>query len=99
MLCCLQQQHGYCLLQPSFQYRDSALYYTTAGGEQRQYVSNCNVLCRRCRYQRFLLAQQGAQQVRREELGFVLHMEMFSLQFSSRRRVGPSVWCAALARV
>ena len=64
MLCCLQQQHGYCLLQPSFQYRDSALYYTTAGGEQRQYVSNCNVLCRRCRYQRFLLAQQGAQQVR-----------------------------------
>ena len=64
MLCCVQQQHGYCLLQPSFQYRDSALYYTTAGGEQRQYVSNCNVLCRRCRYQRFLLAQQGAQQVR-----------------------------------
>ena len=64
MLCCVQKQHGYCLLQPSFQYRDSALYYTTAGGEQRQYVSNCNVLCRRCRYQRFLLAQQGAQQVR-----------------------------------
>ena len=60
----MQKQHGYCLLQPSFQYRDSALYYTTAGGEQRQYVSNCNVLCRRCRYQRFLLAQQGAQQVR-----------------------------------
>ena len=60
----MQKQHGYCLLQPSFRYRDSALYYTTAGGEQRQYVSNCNVLCRRCRYQRFLLAQQGAQQVR-----------------------------------
>ena len=81
----MQKQHGYCLLQPSFRYRDSALYYTTAGGEQRQYVSNCNVLCRRCRYQRFLLAQQGAQQVRCEELviPFLVMLKAISLGLSS----------------
>ena len=78
----MQKQHGYCLLQPSFRYRDSALYYTTAGGEQRQYVSNCNVLCRRCRYQRFLLAQQGAQQVRREELVIPGHGQYGDVQSS-----------------
>ena len=50
---CLQQS-GYCHLLDTFQYssRPGVLLYTARDGTVSQYVSNCNVLCRPCRYRR-----------------------------------------------
>ena len=50
---CLQQS-GYCGLLDRFQYQNSVLLYPALGGTLRQYASNCNVLCKLCRYRRCL---------------------------------------------
>ena len=50
---CLQQS-GYCGLLDLFQYHNSVLLYPAVGGTLRQYASNCNVLCKLCRYRRCL---------------------------------------------
>ena len=50
---CLQQS-GYCGLLDRFQYKNSVLLYPAPGGALRQYASNCNVLCKLCRYRRCL---------------------------------------------
>lgn len=47
-----QMQGGYCALINTFQYRNNMLLYTSREGEMKQYVSNCNVLCKKCRFRR-----------------------------------------------
>ena len=47
-----QMQGGYCALINTFQYRNNMLFYTSREGEMKQYVSNCNVLCKKCRFRR-----------------------------------------------
>ena len=47
-----QQQPGYCAVLDTFRYRDHQLYFTSPSGEVLQYVTNCHVLCRKCRYSR-----------------------------------------------
>ena len=51
---CLQQS-GYCALLERFQYHNSVLLYPAPGGVLRQYASNCNVLCKLCRFRRCLM--------------------------------------------
>ena len=48
---CLQQS-GYCRLKDCFEYSQGTLLYNARDGTLRKYVSNCNVLCKLCRYSR-----------------------------------------------
>jgi len=47
-----KNQSGYCALIPHFQYKDHVLYYKTLTGDHKPYVSNCNALCKKCRFSR-----------------------------------------------
>ena len=52
----LQAQGGFCALMETFDYQGGVLYYRGRDGVRRQYVSNCHVLCRVCRYRRCVMA-------------------------------------------
>merc|ERR1711892_1269682 len=47
-----KNQSGYCALIHNFQYKDSILFYQTPEGVTKPYASNCNVLCKKCRFNR-----------------------------------------------
>ena len=51
-----QAQGGFCALMDTFEYQGGVLYYRGRDGVRRQYVSNCNVLCRVCRFRRCVMA-------------------------------------------
>ena len=47
-----KNQSGYCALIHNFQYKDSILFYRAGDGVSKPYASNCNVLCKKCRFNR-----------------------------------------------
>ena len=51
-----QAQGGFCALMDTFEYQGGVLHYRGRDGVRRQYVSNCHVLCRVCRYRRCVMA-------------------------------------------
>jgi len=47
-----KKQAGYCSVLDTFQYHGRRLYYSNNLGQCRQYVENCNMVCKKCRFRR-----------------------------------------------
>ena len=94
-----QAQGGFCALMATFEYQAGVLHYRGRDGQRRQYVSNCNVLCRVCRFRRCVMAglQGDTAQVSAQELIINLltsHCSISCCRFRPPPRMLPRVLSA-----